>query len=248
MKNNPILSIVTINYNNALGLEKTLSSIFETKPSYQIESIVIDGGSSDNSMEIIKNFASAITYWQSEKDNGIYDAMNIGLAKATGQYVWFLNSGDLVYDNQTLSLLHQCFENNWDVIYGETLMVDAEYKEIGKRSVISGKPLPETLVYNSFSYGMSVGHQSIIAKTSLAPQYNLKWKHVADIDWVLNMLKNKPSTSKTEFIISRFALDGHSSQNRKSANKERYHLLKEHYGFLSNFINHLVIGLRAVFR
>ena len=159
-----------------------------------------------------------------------------------------VNSGDLVCDTDTLIRLHKHLESKCDVIYGETLLVDFDYKELGKRSVLSKKPLPEELNFKSFSYGMSVGHQSIIAKTSMAPQYNLKWNHVADIDWVLNLLKNNPITCKTEFAISRFAVDGHSSQNRKSANKERYVVLQKHYGFFKNLVNHTVITLRAFFK
>lgn len=246
MKNKPLLSVVTINFNNEKGLARTLDSLFVTDIPFSIESIVIDGGSTDGSLSIINQHKSSITYWQTKPDKGIYDAMNTGLSKATGKYVWFLNSGDLVNHKETLALIYPFLQSDADIIYGETMMVDANYSDIALRSNFSGKKLPEELTYHSFYYGMSVGHQSIIVKTAIAPKYNIQWKHVADIDWVLNMLKPNPSTFKVDFVLSRFAVDGHSTQNRNRANKERYRLLKQHYGFFRNVYNHIVIALRAI--
>ena len=204
----PLLSIVTINYNNQAGLERTLSSIFDTAPPFTLESIIIDGASSDASVEVIKKFESKITYWHSEPDNGIYDAMNIGLAKSTGQYVWFLNSGDLVNKKTTLTQLHSVLlQDNWDIIYGETQMVDPQYKVIGSGSEYIKRPLPKSLKYTSFKYGMNVVHQSFIVKRELAPSYDLNLKHVSDIDWILRILKKKPTSYLFPEPISRFVLE-----------------------------------------
>jgi len=92
-----IISIITVNYNNKRGLERTIKSVVsQTYPN--IEYIVIDGGSSDESKELIENNKDNIAYWVSEKDAGIYDAMNKGIAKASGEYLLFLNSGDYLKD------------------------------------------------------------------------------------------------------------------------------------------------------
>ena len=113
---NPKLSIITINLNNAAGLRKTIESVVnQTFTDY--EYLIIDGGSTDGSVEVIKEFADKITYWVSEPDKGIYNAMNKGILKARGEYLQFLNSGDWLVDNEVLfrvfSLNH--FE---DILYG----------------------------------------------------------------------------------------------------------------------------------
>jgi glycosyltransferase involved in cell wall biosynthesis len=87
------LSVITINYNNAIGLRKTIESVVnQTFRDY--EYIIIDGGSTDGSVDVIKEYADKIDYWVSEPDKGIYNAMNKGVAAAHGEYTNFLNSGD----------------------------------------------------------------------------------------------------------------------------------------------------------
>lgn len=247
MSDGALLSIVTINFNNESGLKRTLQSIFNSEISFPLESIVIDGGSSDNSVDVIKHFDSKISYWHSEPDNGIYDAMNIGLAKCSGQYVWFLNSGDLVNEPTTLNRLRAVLKDEqWDIVYSETQMVDTNYAVISSGSEHSNRPLPDPLKFDSFKFGMSVVHQSFIVKKGLAPLYDLKLKHVSDIDWILRILKKNPSSHLFSEPISRFVLEGHSSRNRKVANWERFKLFAKHYGWLNNLLNHIQIVLRKL--
>ena len=97
-----LISIITINRNNADGLNQTIQSV--VSQSYKnLEYVVIDGASSDNSVKLLEKFNSKITYWVSEKDSGIYDAMNKGIAKATGDYLLFLNSGDCLYSEHCIA-------------------------------------------------------------------------------------------------------------------------------------------------
>ncbi|KAB7887405.1 glycosyltransferase family 2 protein [Poseidonibacter ostreae] len=96
-----LLSIVTINYNNAIGLSFTVDSV-KNQTYENIEFIIIDGNSKDDSVEIIKKNQYAISYWISEPDKGIYDAMNKGIKKATGDFILFLNSGDIFYNENVL--------------------------------------------------------------------------------------------------------------------------------------------------
>jgi glycosyltransferase involved in cell wall biosynthesis len=112
------LSIITINLNNAQGLRKTIESVVNQTYN-DFEYIIIDGGSSDGSVELIKEYADKITYWVSEPDNGIYNAMNKGILKATGEYCLFLNSGDWLVDN----ILSLVFNNaiNVDILYGNII-------------------------------------------------------------------------------------------------------------------------------
>ncbi len=102
----PRFSIVTINLNNRAGLEKTVQSVIKQECA-DYEYIIIDGGSSDGSAEIIKKYQNSLSYWVSERDTGIYNAMNKGLKQAHGEYVCFLNSGDCFYSPQVLADMHR---------------------------------------------------------------------------------------------------------------------------------------------
>lgn len=110
------ISIITVNFNNKDGLERTIKSVISQKPELY-EYIIIDGGSTDGSVDVIKKHSQHIHYWVSEKDNGIYHAMNKGIAVATGDYCNFLNSGDTYHDSYVLSRLAQSNKmgggNNW---------------------------------------------------------------------------------------------------------------------------------------
>lgn len=95
------LSIITINYNNSIGLRKTIESVV-SQTDNTFEYIIVDGGSSDGSVDIIKQYADKISQWVSERDGGIYNAMNKGVRMAHGEYIMFLNSGDILYDNNVI--------------------------------------------------------------------------------------------------------------------------------------------------
>lgn len=99
MKNNPLISVVTVSYNAVGTIEQTLLSVInQTYPN--IEYIIIDGGSTDGTVDIIKKYADEIVYWISEPDKGIYDAMNKGIKKANGEWINFINAGDSYYDKK----------------------------------------------------------------------------------------------------------------------------------------------------
>lgn len=111
------LSIITINLNNAAGLKRTMDAI-SAELSADMEWIIIDGGSSDGSQEIIKSFSRQIAHWTSEPDNGIYDAMNKGVKAAQGEWVWFMNSGDLPVPGMIKKLLSEDL-SDYQIVYGQ---------------------------------------------------------------------------------------------------------------------------------
>lgn len=127
--NNPKISIVTVCYNSVDSLEMTLLSVI--KQDYDnVEYIIIDGGSTDGSVDIIKKYSDKISYWVSEKDGGIYDAMNKGITVATGKYINFLNAGDTFYDNYVLSSVSRSIEKDTIVAYGQMMKVYNRFKFI----------------------------------------------------------------------------------------------------------------------
>lgn len=121
------ISVITINYNNVEGLKKTIESVV-SQTFQDFEYLVIDGNSTDESFEIIKS-TSRINYWSSEPDEGIYDAMNKGIAKASGEYCLFLNSGDALVDDEVLSKVSTNLNSNKSFYYGNLILEKNNSKE-----------------------------------------------------------------------------------------------------------------------
>src|SRR5574339_979809 len=110
------ISIITVNYNDKAGLEKTLRSV-TSQTLKDFEYVVIDGGSNDGSKELIESYADKIDYWVSEPDKGVYSAMNKGIKAATGEFVIFMNGGDLFYDTQVLENVQKMLVAEYDIYY-----------------------------------------------------------------------------------------------------------------------------------
>jgi len=190
----PVVSVITVVYNSLNLIEKTIRSITgQTYPN--VEFIVIDGGSTDGTPEIIRLYEDHVCYWISERDQGIYDAMNKGLAAATGDYVWFMNAGDGIYSDDTLAKIFADDRSRAGssegpgqrakIYYGDTMIVDTEYREIGLRRL---RP-PGVLTWKSFKKGMLVCHQAILVSRDIAAPFDPQYRHSADFDWVLKALK-----------------------------------------------------------
>ncbi len=233
------MSIITVVYNDADGLERTIKSI-QAQSYPNIEHVIIDGASTDGTPDIIKKYQEKISYWVSEPDKGLYDAMNKGLRASSGDYVWFMNAGDLIHTDDTSAQIFAGKDELADVYYGDTMIVDEEYKEVGLRRL---RP-PDNLSWKSFKKGMLVCHQAILVKRSLADEYDLKYSHSADFDWVIKALKKTEKIHNTGIILASFLDGGHSKQNIRPSLKERFHSMSRHYGLLSTLIWHFPIVLR----
>lgn len=251
-----LFSIITINYNNLRGLRHTVESVQIQSNFEELQWIIVDGGSTDGSAEYITETAVSMArrveiISLSEMDKGIYDAMNKGLALATGQYVWFLNSGDSLHNSLVLSKLADALratDTLPDVVYGDTMFVDEERNNLGLISKKKPQPYPKRLHGGSFRFGMNICHQSFLAKRELSVDYNLEYKQASDIDWIIGVLKRSGSSLDAKIVISDFEIGGSSSQNTKKAWKERYKVLENHYGRIPNFFAHIwIFGRRGWF-
>ena len=155
---NPKFSIITVTFNAASVIAPTLQSILEQ--SYQdYEFLLIDGGSSDNTVELVRNSGIKIATLVSERDKGLYDAMNKGIARATGDYLCFLNAGDSFHSHDTLEKMAAVAtskEELPDILYGETAEVDDNRQFVRMRRLQA----PEKLDWRSFRHGMLVCHQA----------------------------------------------------------------------------------------
>jgi glycosyltransferase involved in cell wall biosynthesis len=203
-----------------------------------VEYIIFDGASTDETLVITEKYKSGIAKIISEKDNGIYDAMNKGLEIATGDYVLFLNAGDELFSAGTLSSVFSLLPA--DVYYGNTAVVNEKGAVLGDRRL---KP-PLHLTWKSLRFGMCVSHQSFIPRRILCEPYNLKYSISADIDWVIAVLKRANKVLNTQKYISKFLEGGISHKNRKKALMQRFDIMVKHYGLFPTVFNHAYIFLR----
>lgn len=158
------ISIITINYNDINGLQKTFDSVFnQTYQDY--EYIVIDGGSTDGSKELIEQYHDKIDYWVSEPDKGIYNAMNKGIVKATGEFLQFLNSGDYLVDAFVLDKVNP-FCNDCDMVFGNCRMIMPD------GSVKLDKASEKNLGFTYFFHDI-INHQSTFINKNLFNKYGL---------------------------------------------------------------------------
>ena len=240
MYNNPIFSIITVVYNNVRDIEHTLKSVVSQTYKH-VEYIVIDGLSTDGTLDVIEKYRPQISVILSEKDNGIYDAMNKGLALATGDYVLFLNSGDELYSKETLANLAEVSEGA-DIIYGETFLINEQREIIGERR----HKVPAYFNWKSFRYGMNICHQAIYIKRTIAEPYDLQYKLCADIDWVIKAAKKSSITVNAHQHVARYLVGGMSKQRHRESLKERYDIFQKYYGTIPNLFNHFIIALKMI--
>lgn len=230
----PDVSIITICYNAAETIEPTLISVAEQTYS-SVQYLVIDGASTDSTLDKVHSICPHAEII-SEPDNGIYDAMNKGLRLAKGEYVWFMNAGDSFYDMHSLeavmNLARQC---NADIVYGDTMIVDGERKELGLRKL---RP-PRTLRVESFRNGMLVCHQAFIVRRSLAPLYDMRYRFSADYDWCIRCMHKAERVVNSEQVLARYLREGTTTQNHRKSLLERYCIMSREYGHVRTFFRHI---------
>ena len=242
--NPPSVSIITVVFNARGLLEGTMQSVFgQSWP--HIEYIVVDGGSTDGTTELIRSQGERISKWVSEPDKGLYDAMNKGLRMATGDFVWFLNAGDRLFGPDVVEkIMAQCGPDT-DILYGEVMLVDNERRHLGTRSELTAQKLPLHLNWKSLRLGMVVCHQAILVRRSIAPFF-IENNLTADIDWVICALRSSRETLHTGLLLAEYLQGGVSKQRHRRSLRDRYVVLKKHYGFLPNLVGHGWILVRAV--
>lgn len=232
----PRISIITICYNAASTITRTLRSVSaQTYPNIQY--LIIDGASKDNTLELVRELAPEAEIY-SERDKGIYDAMNKGLDRATGDYVWYVNAGDALASPTTVEDLVRatCTGDSLpDVLYGDTRLIDAEGHDLGLRRL---RP-PHQLDWRSFRSGMLVCHQAFVAKRSISPHYDLRYRFSADVDWCIRVLKEAKTTAFYPEPIALYLNEGTTTANHRASLIERFHVMRHHYGLVTTVLQHL---------
>lgn len=222
MSDNFLISIITINYNDKVGLDRTVKSI--TNQTYQdFEYIVIDGGSTDGSKDIIEENKDKITYWTSEPDKGIYNAMNKGITKSNGKYLLFINSGDELFNSTVLEEVYTLIHTE-DLIYFDLLQKFENHTNIHS--------FPHQLNFNTFVLG-TIGHPTTFIKKSLFNKigfYNESLKIIADWEFfTLAVVKYNCTYRKVDKVLSTFYMDGISSTNKDLIENERRYVFDTHF-------------------
>tara|TARA_B100000795_G_scaffold258018_1_gene231767 strand:+ start:2581 stop:3345 length:765 start_codon:yes stop_codon:yes gene_type:complete len=205
-KNIPKISIITVSLNSKKTIRQCIESVINLDyPKNKIEHIVIDGGSTDGTVEIIKKYKKHIKYWQSKKDKGLYDAMNIGIKKSEGSIIGILNSDDIFYKN-CLKLVSKYFINNEiDYLFGSVL-----------KTRIYHNFFPKNIWYTFNIYpAHSVSFFERSRTHSINGKYDIRFKYSADRDYIYRLIKNKKlqgiSTKKSE-LFGKFNMNGLSSR------------------------------------
>lgn len=240
----PKFSIITVTYNAENVLEDTIQSVI-TQTYRNVEYIIVDGKSTDKTMEIVNRYKNHIHTIVSEPDKGLYDAMNKGMALATGDYVCFLNAGDELHEDDTLQLMvHSLASVNElpDVMYGETAIVDEEGHFLRMRRLSA----PEQLTWKSFREGMLVCHQAFFARRDRLVNYDLHYRFSADFDWCIRIMKQSKTLHNTHLTLIDYLNEGMTTRNHKASLKERFRIMCKHYGYCSTILRHLWFAVRLL--
>ncbi len=241
MEKHPSLSVITVVFNAVELIEETIKSIIgQTYPN--IEYIIIDGLSTDGTLDLIKKYQKNISFWISEKDAGIYDAMNKGLRSCHGDYILFINAGDKLKNPTTIQKIFVDSSDS-DIYYGEVELINKQNEIVGMRRL---KP-PRKLNWKSFQWGMVVSHQAFIVKKTLVEYFDLKYRIASDIDWCIKCMYKANTLTYVDLTISQFLLGGKSRQNTLLAWVERFKIMKIYYGLFSTLWFHLLICFRFIY-
>ncbi len=243
----PTFSIITVTYNAEKVLEETIQSVI-TQTYRNVEYIIVDGASKDNTLKIIKKYQGYISLMVSEPDKGLYDAMNKSIQMATGDYLCFLNAGDKLHENNTLQRIAETLNDKElpDVVYGETAIVDEEGNFLHMRRLST----PEHLTWKSFKQGMLVCHQAFLAKRELALKhpYNLQYRFSADFDWCIRIMKEAKCLHNTRLTLVNYLNEGMTTRNHKASLKERFRIMAKHYGWTSTILHHCWFVIRLFYK
>lgn len=232
----PLFSIITVTYNAASTLPRTLASV-KSQTCHLFEYLVIDGKSTDNTMEIAEGACIPQMKIHSSRDNGIYDAMNKGLGIAQGEYVIFLNAGDSFHSHDTLEKIADAIMAGDfpGIVYGQTDIVDIDGHRLGERHLRA----PQKLTLDSFRDGMVVCHQAFIVLRRITASYDLKYKYSADYDWCIRCLQHSRRNQYIDSVLIDYLNEGTTTRNHRRSLCERFKIMCYYYGTLSTIKKHM---------
>lgn len=235
---NPLFTIITATYNAATTISPTLESIAsQTCRLYEL--VIVDGASSDSTLDIVKKSGIESLRIISEPDNGIYDAMNKGIAAAGGDYLIFLNAGDSFHSVDTLQHIADAILKEGNdypgIVYGQTQLVDHSRRRLTDRHLTA----PEKLTFKSFSEGMLVCHQAFVVLRKLSAPFDLSYRLSADYEWCIRCLQRSKRNVYLPEITIDYLYEGLSTKNRRRSLIERFSIMCHYYGIFPTILRHL---------
>lgn len=246
------ISIITVTYNAASVLKRTLDSV-KAQSWQQIEHLIIDGASKDETVSMAETYKAQCPYEVvilSEPDKGLYDAMNKGLRLATGDYLVFLNAGDTLHAADTLETIVRSAQPLPGVLYGDTAITDEQGNFLHLRRL---RP-PKKLSWKSFRQGMLVCHQAFYALTDIAKNlpYDPRYRYSADVDWCIRVMKEAQKRQlplvNTQAILADYQEEGQTTIHHRDSLKERFDVMRRHYGLFSTVMMHVWFAVRQLIK
>lgn len=224
--NNPKISIITVVFNGEKYLEETIQSVINQTYD-NVEYIIIDGGSTDGTLDIIKKYEEQVDYWVSEKDTGIYDAMNKGIKVFKGDYINFLNAGDSFVNKDVLNDIFNNNGNYADIIYGAISLRDDNMKYI---THVNPKKFTK---FNLMFWGTgTLCHQAMFVSKNIMQPYGLDYKLKGELNWYFDLEKRMKIYKKLEIPIVNYSLGGAGDINHRLNTKEAIKVMFRQNGLL----------------
>jgi glycosyltransferase involved in cell wall biosynthesis len=260
------ITYVTITYNAAKVLQRTLDSVLQ-QDYLDIVHLIIDGASTDDTLKLVDDYIARSNAAEnghriqvtSEPDKGIYDAMNKGLRSLDGDYVCFLNAGDFLPAPDTARKIAEAATNTHHqtpntqlpaVLYGDTDIVDGEGRFLHHRRLSP----PEHLTWKSFKQGMLVCHQAFYARTdfAIATPYDMQYRYSADVDWCIRVMKAAEKENipllNLKMVVANYTEEGQTTLHHRESLCERYKVMEHHYGRIQTCLLHVWFVIRALLK
>lgn len=249
-------TVITATYNAEKVLQRTLDSVRRQSWAH-VEHLIIDGASKDGTLVMVEAYRQKSDAEEngheikvtSEPDKGLYYAMNKGIDQATGQYLVFLNAGDVFASDDTLEMVAQSVgeaERLPGVLYGDTDIVNDDGVFLRHRRFAP----PEHLSWKSFRWGMLVCHQSFYALTEIAKDihYDTRYRYSADVDWCIRIMKACKQQHRrlkdVHAVLTNFLDGGMTNTHHRDSLKERFRVMAHHYGYVETFFLHVWFFIR----
>lgn len=245
-----MITLVTVTYNAASTIERTLLSV-ERQTYRDVQHIIMDGGSKDGTVAMAEAYkqrnADLDVTVVSERDKGLYDAMNKAIDLAKGDYVCFLNAGDKLHGCDTLQhIADKADANSVGIIYGNTDIVDDKGNLLRSRRLAP----PEHLTWKSFMHGMLVCHQSFYVNRKIMQRYDLTYRFSADFDWCIRCMKQGNAIGLANIYVKEpftdYLSEGMTTANHKASLLERMRIMAKHYGWITTIAMHLWFVIRGI--
>ncbi|MDE7396225.1 MAG: glycosyltransferase [Muribaculum sp.] len=232
----PLFSIITVTYNAEATLPATLRSV-AAQTFRDFEYIIMDGASTDRTLRLAIDAAIPQSHIFSSPDDGIYDAMNLAMERASGEYLIFLNAGDAFHSRDTLAHIADLIAKNDypGIVYGQTDLVDASRHFIAPRHLRA----PAKLTLDSFRQGMTVCHQAFVTLRRIAPHYNTDWKFSADYEWCIKCLqKSRHNIYAGDTPLIDYLAEGTTTRHRYKSLAERFRIMGYYFGWPGTIVRH----------